>query len=772
MKMGSVAYKQVKVSFVLLFVTVMLNKYGQAQYTKPDLTRQQLYGQQSGYGGYSGTYYPSGSVPPDPDRRFNNQQTPYPSGVGYDPYGRPVMPPGFIGPQQPPFHHVRFRGTCNFPNMAQLPQVVTVRTRLGEVMGKYEYFCDGPEMLYHQRRPDMPSQTYNNVSVFLGIPYAEAPIRERRFKPPMPFRGWSRLEAISFRPACPQPPGLKDNVGNPVPMDEDCLFLNIFVPSVVPSGEAYPVMIYIHGGEFESGTSAYFPGHMLAASMKVIVVTFNYRLGALGFLSTGDYFLPGNYGILDQVMAIQWVYNNIASFFGNPMKITLFGSDAGAASAGLHMLSPRSRDLFQNIIAQGGSPLADWACINNLDRARNTSRLFGERVGCDPAYSQRFVDCLRTRTARELTEINFKAQLGMFPWAPVVDKNISMLEQHRFLHDSPEELIRRGQFDKSKLYVTGVTRDEGSYLLLKDNALSVVNYHVNYMYFKQKIREYIKMYNYTQNAEGIYNAVLYAYTNWADPKNDTLVREGYIHMLSDSVYNAPVDYMTKLLVEQGVRTHMYLMNSTVESLGKPYWQAVPHNTELNFISGAPFLDDKYFPFVDPNSRSSSWTEEDRKMSALMMTLWSNIAKYRNPTFSNVPYIVWKPMEQHVNLYLSLNTTKYSYMNRDYRQKESAFWYAYMPTLWGPPPPTQPPYMQMWYQYEHPLQIGFWTAISLSAVLLILLVAMCCCYCRISRNNKTMDIDFDGSLPPDDYSLTHPITTNTKNEKSDASHTPV
>lgn len=118
------------------------------------------------------------------------------------------------------------------------------------------------------------------------------------------------------------------------------------------AAEKYPVMVYIHGGDFIHGASNLFPGHIMATFYKVVVVTLNYRLGALGFLSTGDMNSPGNYGILDQVMALKWVYENVEKFNGNRDSITLFGPGAGAASAGLLMVAPQTRHIVNKVIAQ------------------------------------------------------------------------------------------------------------------------------------------------------------------------------------------------------------------------------------------------------------------------------------------------------------------------------------------------------------------------------------------------------------------------------------
>lgn len=111
-------------------------------------------------------------------------------------------------------------------------------------------------------------------------------------------------------------------------------------------------MVYIHGGDFIHGASNTFPGHIMATFYRVVVVTLNYRLGALGFLSTGDVNSPGNYGILDQAMALQWVYDNVEKFGGDKDTITLFGPGAGAASAGLLMVAPQTSNIITKVIAQ------------------------------------------------------------------------------------------------------------------------------------------------------------------------------------------------------------------------------------------------------------------------------------------------------------------------------------------------------------------------------------------------------------------------------------
>ncbi|VEN52987.1 unnamed protein product [Callosobruchus maculatus] len=232
---------------------------------------------------------------------------------------------------------------------------VFVETTYGNVQGFQVFLFDDPDpdSLYRPGAEFIERQK-GVTSVFLGIPYAQPPVPPLgRFKPPRPPRGWQIIQAVDYGPACPQPAqytgatlGIRD-------VHEDCLYLNVFTPDVKESkGLKYPVMVYIHGGDFIHGASNVFPGHILATFYKVVVFTFNYRLGALGFLSTGDVNSPGNYGILDQAMALRWIYDNADRFNGDRDSITLFGPGAGAASAGLLMVAPQTMHMVHKVIAQ------------------------------------------------------------------------------------------------------------------------------------------------------------------------------------------------------------------------------------------------------------------------------------------------------------------------------------------------------------------------------------------------------------------------------------
>lgn len=190
-----------------------------------------------------------------------------------------------------------------------------------------------------------------NLNIFLGIPYAEPPLGQYRFRPPRPKSSWhpAAYRALTYGPECLQSSLYAESDDNrDITMSEDCLYLNIWQPardhtksSNARNSELLPVMVWIYGGAFLHGSAnrAEYEGSKLARKgTGTIVVSFNYRLGALGFLvSTADG-LYGNYGLEDQKMALQWVKDNIRSFGGDPERITLFGESAGAMSIGLHLL--------------------------------------------------------------------------------------------------------------------------------------------------------------------------------------------------------------------------------------------------------------------------------------------------------------------------------------------------------------------------------------------------------------------------------------------------
>ena len=204
----------------------------------------------------------------------------------------------------------------------------------------------------------------NNAAIFRGIPYAAPPVGDLRWRPPQAPAKWSGVrDATQFGPACPQSPNSPVMMVGPVgASSEDCLTLNVWKPASAQGGATLPVMVWIHGGGFftGSGSEQQFDGAPYV-SRGVIFVTINYRLGRLGFfahpaLDADDPKGPrGNYGLMDQMAALRWVHANIASFGGDPANVTVFGESAGGISILALMASPSAQGLFQKAIVESGA---------------------------------------------------------------------------------------------------------------------------------------------------------------------------------------------------------------------------------------------------------------------------------------------------------------------------------------------------------------------------------------------------------------------------------
>src|SRR5690349_21722144 len=220
--------------------------------------------------------------------------------------------------------------------------------------------------------------------LFAGIPYAAPPLGPLRWQPPAPAAAWQGVrDATRPGPRCLQDPGGDPEFGRQT--DEDCLTLNVWTPPVGRGGGPLPVMVWIHGGAFINGSGGIYDARWLAERGDMIVVTINYRLGAMGFLahpalgSPGD---VGNYGLADQQAALRWVRDNIADFGGDPGKVTLAGESAGGMSECDHLVAPESAGLFRAAIIQSGPCQAQLA----LPDAEKASLDYARDVGCgDPA---------------------------------------------------------------------------------------------------------------------------------------------------------------------------------------------------------------------------------------------------------------------------------------------------------------------------------------------------------------------------------------------------
>lgn len=314
------------------------------------------------------------------------------------------------------------------------------------------------------------------VSVWRGIPYAAAPAGPRRFRPPRPPRAWDGIrDCVAFGQIAPQ------DMENTVPIDrsldmgEDCLWLNVWAPAAT-ADEPRPVMVWLHGGAYCLGSAAQavYDGTNLALTGDVVVVTVNYRVGALGFLdlsSLSDEFVP-NLGLLDQLAALEWVRDNIAGFGGDPGNVTLFGESSGAGCVTALLTAPRAAGLFQRAIAQ--SPPA--TAVYGRERAAGVAERFRELVDLPRDRIGELLECPIERIVRAaavlIDEVPVQAP-GTLAAAPVVDEDL--------LPGYPADRFRDGRSHRVPLII-GTNKDESSlFRLFRSPIMPVTPEAVNTM---------------------------------------------------------------------------------------------------------------------------------------------------------------------------------------------------------------------------------------------------------------------------------------------------
>ena len=303
------------------------------------------------------------------------------------------------------------------------------------------------------------------VRTFLSIPFAAPPVGEFRWREPQPVKSWEGIrDCNKYGLACPQPKSVFYDVGQ---TGEDCLYLNVWTPAKSPD-ENLPVMVWIHGGSFNSGAASLdmYNGKNLARQ-NVIVVTINYRLGPLGFLShpllskESPHGVSGNYGLLDQIAALKWVQKNIKSFGGNPDLVMVFGESAGAMSICDLMISPLADGLFQRAVSESGS-FGDAYPLNREDtveKAEKTGQEIAVKLGCDTAAD--VLAAMREKTADEVVKAAFT---GYDPNAgikmrPVIDGWV--------IPENPWSLFSDGKQKKVPLLI-GTNAHEGTIFVYPD----------------------------------------------------------------------------------------------------------------------------------------------------------------------------------------------------------------------------------------------------------------------------------------------------------------
>eukprot|EP00057_Strongylocentrotus_purpuratus_P032232 XP_787009.3 PREDICTED: cholinesterase 1-like [Strongylocentrotus purpuratus] len=457
------------------------------------------------------------------------------------------------------------------------------------------------------------------VDVYSQIPYAEPPVGNLRYARPVPKSIVGDFDATRDPVGCAQiefPAMVLDFT-----FSEDCLFLDVAVPQPQPENAA--VMVWIHGGGYHVGAPK---GHandtlFFAAMGDVIVVTINYRLGMLGFMTTGDDSMPANLGLLDQRQALLWVQENIASFGGDPSRVTIFGVSAGSGSVNLHLLSPMSAGLFSGAIMQSGA-LTSWThqpVQTNIDM----TKAFGKELGCDGATSVELVSCLRGKPVEELIELqqNATTNLARYTVFPVPDGE--------FLLKDPFLLAAEGSINPANVMV-GCLSEEGNMAVVPMFGRDRVNKEAYGVYMANILQMRDPL------IQDLATVVFGSDEMFSSLEPD--YRDAAANFLGDSVFLCPTFDFTQLLAQAGKTVFSYLMTHRPSHSvwGKNMTGLGPtHGEDVAYVFGAPFMYDNDADDEDQDCYLvGRFNVEEVEVSIQMMKYWSNFGKTGDPNLSS------------------------------------------------------------------------------------------------------------------------------------------
>jgi len=402
---------------------------------------------------------------------------------------------------------------------------------------------------------------------------------------------------------------------------EDCLFLSVYVPDMSFEGNStkLPVMVWITGGGFRTGGFNYYSfGPNQFMQRGVIMVALNYRLGVLGFLSMGSEMVPGNAGLRDQVLALEWIHENIVSFGGDPDLITIFGESAGAVSVHLHILSPLSDGLFKRAILQSGSALSEPLKVLPPERALGYSNEMAKVVGCH--QEENVLSCMQ---GIEFSNFVISSWLfnGAFIWWPVLDTNFTV---DSFLPGYPEQLMSSGEFNTNIDIIIGTNTDEGIVLVdpLRGLGITWEDYKNNFI--ENGPYKLFNIANASDVTDDLINKtamIVDFYLGSTENINIDNI-QGIMDLLTDSWFLYGTYKTVKYMTEHNVTVYQYVLSyegqySYTMLFGQPSF-------------GVAHVDDIMYLF-DPNFIAPTLNEDDATVRNIMVTAWTNFAANGEPT---------------------------------------------------------------------------------------------------------------------------------------------
>ncbi|XP_049766361.1 acetylcholinesterase-like [Schistocerca cancellata] len=473
---------------------------------------------------------------------------------------------------------------------------------------------------------------------FLGVPYATPPLGDLRFRAPQPAASWSGIrDALSFADMCTQP-GLMGLLPNATG-SEDCLYLNVYVPAAA-SGPL-PVMFYIHGGGFKFG-HPFFSNPDYLVEKGVVLVTISYRLGALGFLSLMNDDIPGNAGLKDQVLALQWVQRNIAAFGGDPSKVAIFGGSAGAGSTSHLFLSPVTKGLFSEVIMESGVATAPWALT---DKPRERAYRMGEALGFQTQGDNHTDDddarlsaFLRAANASDLarddtialTEFEKRCPLPL-AFLPVVEPP----SDSAVIAEPPADRLRAGSYNRVPIML-GVTSGEGLVILGNSKLLTEAGVADMKENFTAMIAPQLPLPTGEQRTRAAEQLEQFYF---GDEGFSMEQMQSVIDLFSDVYFINAADSFARAVVNAST-IPVFFYYFDYNGTGSTEY-GMQHGGEGSYLFPSVLLG----PDTDPNSN-------DGKVADQLTSLWTNFAKYGDPAPSGNP-AVWEKFLANATNYLDM-----------------------------------------------------------------------------------------------------------------------
>lgn len=459
---------------------------------------------------------------------------------------------------------------------------------------------------------------------YTGIPYAKV---MKRFQAARPVSDWGGVfNAYDEHVRCTQ------RFGSTIMGTEDCLTLNVYTP-LPASYKLLPVMVFIHGGGFRDGSgSPFIYGPEYLIKHGVILVTFNYRVEVLGFLCLRTEDAPGNAGLKDQVQALRWVKRNIKSFGGDPDNITVFGESAGSASVMYHMLSPLSKGLFHKAILQSGSAMSPWSL---QFEPLKTANLLAKTMGYNLEHPSQIYDVFRNLSAIEIMTARVPRKEGDIVisenvFVPCIEKVLP--DEEQFLTDTPYNLLTSGKINKVPLII-GYNDEEGFMFAGKENDTTISKLDI----YKALPRNLIFS---TKEDKRNTADVLQRYY-MGDKKISKETMAEFSRYVGDSSITYPVVSSIDLLLKL---TDVPIYGYKFSYSGRMNLAKLSYG--FGKYPGATHADELFYLFKLKVLLLTSLFET--KFIDFFTTLWTNFAKYGNPTpsvTSAIP-VKWEPANRY------------------------------------------------------------------------------------------------------------------------------